>query len=186
MSYLRRLSPVVLLAFLSLFPARSAHAQAFSVYVTYAPLRASNVATGSGQETNFWANGVGGGVTVNVLPLPAISLGFDFRGSTRPGTDGADTGMAGIRLGIHPPVIRIKPYIEAAAGYLGTRSFNAASSGSTYNNHYVAYEIIGGVDYPLMRFLDLRAIEIGGGTAYNTSGTNASILTINTGLVLHF
>jgi hypothetical protein len=192
---MRRLLPAVaLLILLSVFS--TARAQILSIYGTYSPVNASNVQTGviqtsqSGlqtQYTSFWASGVGGGVTVNFLPLPIISLGMDFRGSTRPGTVGADTAMVGLKLGIHPPVIRIKPYIQGSAGYLDTRTVNVSVGGGTFNNQYITYEILGGIDYPLVHFIDLRVIEIGGGKGYNiNSGADANLFTINTGLVLHF
>jgi hypothetical protein len=173
-----------------------ARGQILSVYGTYSPVNASNVQTGvtatsagvlQTQYTSFWASGVGGGVTVNFLPLPVISLGMDFRGSTRPGTVGADTAMVGLKLGIHPPIIHIKPYIQGSAGYLDTRTVNVSGAGGTFNNQYITYEIMGGVDYPLMHFIDLRVIEIGGGKGFNIhSGADANLFTINTGLVLHF
>ena len=166
-----------------------AHGQVAMVYVTYAPIHLSNVQTGNqAQYTDFWASGVGGGVTINFLPLPVVSLGLDLRGSTKPGTVGADTAMVGLKLGIRPPVIRIKPYVQASAGYLGTRTYSTSiATNSTSNNDYITWEILGGIDYPLMHFVDFRIVEVGAGQGWNTgSGGNANIFTVNTGLVLHF
>jgi hypothetical protein len=166
-------------------------AQIFSAYVTYSPIQPSNVQTGvvngQTQYTSYWASGVGGGVTINFLPLHIINLGLDLRGSTAPGTPGADTALAGIKLSVHPPLIHIKPYIQGSGGYLGTRSTNVtpAANGGTISHNNAAWEILGGIDYPLMRFIDLRAIEIGGGKAIGTS-SDPNLFTINTGLVLHF
>ena len=177
------------IAVLVVFTAVAAHAQVASIYVTYAPTHLTNVQTGNPpQYTTYWTNGVGGGVTVNFLPLPVVSLGLDFRGSTRPGTPGADTAQAGLKLTVHPPVINVKPYVEAAAGYLDTRTVSTTTPiGSTFNGNYVTWEILGGVDYPLIHFIDLRLIEVGGGQAINTgTGVNPSLFTVNTGLVLHF
>lgn len=182
------------IAALFLLSAVAAHAQA-SVYVTYSPTHVTNVATGipSGfatqeQYTSYWASGVGGGVTFNFLPLPIFSLGLDLRGSTKPGTLGADTAMVGFKLGIHPPAIRVKPYVQASTGYLGTRTFSTSIPvGSTSNGTYIAWEILGGIDCPLMHFVDLRVIELGGGQGISTgSASNASLFTINSGLVVHF
>jgi hypothetical protein len=174
----------------------SARAQV-AVYVTSSSGHFSNVPTGvigtgnQEQYTSYWASGIGGGVTLNFLPIGPVKLGFDFRGSTRPGTTGADTAMGGIRLGINPPLIRIKPYVQASAGYVATRTVNVSSGlvGQTFTNKCPAWEILGGIDYPLMRFLDLRVIEVGGGQAYpllSSSNSNISMFTINTGVVFHF
>lgn len=179
----------VLLVALVLFTAVAARGQAASLYVTYAPIHLTNVQTGAGgQYTSYWANGVGGGITLNFLPLPVVSLGLDLRGSTRPGTVGADTATVGLKLGIHPPVLRVKPYVQASVGYLGTRTFSSSIPvGSTTNGTYITWEILGGIDYPVMHFVDLRLIELGGGQGISTgSGGNASLFTVNTGLVLHF
>ena len=194
------------LAALFLFAMVSAHAQV-ALYVTSSSDHLSSVATGSvytggsgyqEQYASFWTSGIGGGVTLNFLPLGPVKLGIDFRGSTRPGTVGADTGMAGIRLGFNPPLLRIKPYIQASGGYVGTRTVNISSSpnnpsqpvGGTFNNKYAAWEVLGGIDLPLVHFVDFRMIEVGGGAGLSIPGSsstpNISLFTIDTGLVLHF
>lgn len=115
----------VAIAAIILLSTVAAHAQV-SVYVTDSSIHLSNVATGipfvpgfvsQQQYTSYWASGVGGGVTFDFLPLPIFSLGLDLRGSTKPGTVGADYAMVGLKLGMHPPVLRIKPYVQASAGY---------------------------------------------------------------------
>lgn len=201
------------LLFLALAAAPAAHAQIVSIYGTYSPLHASNVATGSianppapgtsfssgytEQYTSFFTSGFGGGVTLGALPLGPIHLGFDLRGSTKPGTVGADTAFAGIRLGFKPPLLPIKPYVQASGGYVSTRTFNTTTTfpggapiGGTFTNKYAAYLIAAGVDYKLAPFFDLRLIEVGVGQALDvlggSSAPNATILTLNTGLVFHF
>jgi hypothetical protein len=179
-----------------------AHAQIASIYVTSSNTRFSNVETGvtfnaagdQDQYANFWSSGIGGGVTINFLPLPIVSLGLDVRGSTRPGTVGSDTALVGLKLGVHPPLIRIKPYIQASAGYVATRTVNVSTTNppvgglsGTFTNKYAAYEILGGIDYPLVHFVDARLIEIGGGKVIlNGSANSPSLFTINAGLVFHF
>jgi hypothetical protein len=201
MTSIRRLI-FALLVVLCVFADLPARAQLLNIYVTSSTLHPSNVETGvvytpatgyQNQYTNFWTSGIGGGVTVNFLPLHIVNLGLDLRGSTRPGTVGADTGMVGIKLGVHPPVIRIKPYIQASAGYVATRTVNVSNinpspggNSTTFTNKYAAYEILGGIDYPLVHFIDFRVIEIGGGKVILNGTSNPSLLTINTGLVLHF
>jgi hypothetical protein len=178
----------------------SARAQVASLYVTSSSTRFSKVQTGTmasgagyqSQYTSFWTSGIGGGVTFNFLPVGPVKLGFDLRGSTRPGTTGADTAMAGLKLAFTPPLIHIKPYVQASGGYVATRTVNvsAGGNGATFGNQYAAWEILGGVDIPLAPFLDLRAIEVGGGQGFDILGSsstpNISLFTINSGLVLHF
>ena len=193
-------------AALLLLSAVAAHAQAVSIYATsssgrYTNVQTGSVLTGSGyqeQYANFWASGIGGGVTFNFLPVGPVKLGFDFRGSTRPGTTGADTALAGFKVGFNPPLIHLKPYIQASGGYLATRTVNVSTNpsnpsqtvGGTFSNKYAAWEVLGGVDVPLASILDLRLIEIGGGTGIIVPGTanapNISLFTVNTGVVVHF
>ncbi|HEX9199059.1 MAG TPA: hypothetical protein VF865_05835 [Acidobacteriaceae bacterium] len=192
---------ILLVAILLLCSAAVVHAQAFSIYATSSSGRFSNVQTGSvlttsgfqNRYTDFWASGIGGGVTFNLIPVGPVRIGLDFRGSTRPGTTGADTAMAGVKVGFHPPVIPIKPYIQASGGYVATRTVNVSTGAplnSTFNNQYAAWEILGGVDFPLAPFLDLRVIELGGGAGTSAFGSsnspNISLFTVNSGLVLHF
>ncbi len=176
----------------------AAESQAISVYGTFSPVHASNVETGinaSNQEqfTSYWSNGFGGGVTLGLIPIGPIRLGFDFRGSTKSGLNGADTALAGLKFGIKVPLISLKPYVQASAGYLATRTANVSSGATpntTFGNQYLAYEILGGLDYPLVHFVDLRLIEIGAGQGVNVfafgSTANATIFTVNTGIVVHF
>ena len=181
----------------------AALAQILSVYGTFSPTHVSNVQTGdvytvSGyqeQYASFTSTGFGGGVTFGLVPLGPLRLGFDVRGSSKPGIDGTDTAMGGIKLGVQVPLFRVKPYIQGSVGYLATRTNNVSTVpnstqpvGGTADNKYFAYEILGGLDYPLVHFVDLRLIEVGGGQGLNVFGTNsnASLFTINTGIVLHF
>ena len=179
----------VLIASILFFLPAVLHAQV-EAYVTYSPTHLSNVESGVNssnqtQYSDYWASGIGGGVTLNFLPLPAVSLGLDLRGSTKSGTNGADTALAGLKLGVHVPGLHLKPYIEGAGGYLATRTYTPA--GTTDNNKFLAWEILGGIDDPIAHFLDWRVIELGGGQGIKTgSGPNASLFTVNTGLVVHF
>jgi hypothetical protein len=195
----------ILLAVFAVFFLAKAQAQV-AVYVTSSSGHFSNVPTGSvlangsyqEQYASYWTSGIGGGITLNVLPLGPVKLGFDFRGSTRPGTTGADTAMGGFKVGFNPPLIPLKPYIEAAGGYVATRTVNISTSptnssqtvGGTFNNKYAAWEVLGGIDYPLMKFVDLRLIELGGGRGVNIPGisgaSDLSLFTVNSGLVVHF
>lgn len=198
-----------LLAALATAPA-AAHAQLFEAYATFSPTRASNVQTGSvlsggayvNQYTSFFVPAVGGGVTLNAIAFGPIRLGFDLRGSTKPGTNGIDTGLFGVKLAVKPPLLRVKPYVQLSGGYVGTRTnnvstvFNGATytTGGTFNNSYAAFEGLAGVDVPLVPFFNYRVVEVGVGKGYKTGPSLASIqtsndltfLTISTGIVFHF
>ena len=186
----------------SLFTSSRAHGQV-TAYVTFSPTHLSGVRDGNTANpsagntyatTSFWTPGVGGGVTLTVLPLGPVKLGLDLRGSTKPGTNGSDTAMLGVKLGANLPLVRFKPYVQASGGYLGTRTriASGARAGTAASDRFIAYEVLGGVDYSLVPFFDWRLIEVGGGRGYNIgSATNAgnyqvTLFTINTGLVFHF
>jgi hypothetical protein len=195
----------LLLAVLAPLFVACAHAQV-AIYVTSSSDHLTDVQTGSvltsgnyqEQYASYWTSGIGGGVTFNFLSLGPVKLGFDRRGSTHPDTVGADTAMGGVKVGFNPPLIHLKPYVEAAGGYVGTRTVNISTSasdpsqpvGGTFSNKYAAWEILGGIDYPLIKFVDLRLAEVGGGAGVNVPGIPdgpcISLFTVNTGLVLHF
>ncbi len=182
-----------------LFAAPLAHAQIVSVYGTFAPVRISNLvngstSTGASSTTSIWTPGFGVGATFNVIPLGPIRLGLDIRGSEKPGNNGSDLILAGPRLDVHLPLLRFHPYIEAAGGYLRTRTSLVNSplpTGTQETANFAAYEVLGGIDYRAIPFFDLRLIEIGGGQGYSFSGSagsgkNVSLFTISTGVVFHF
>ena len=190
---------------IALAAATTARAQVLSVYATSTNMRASNVQTGvigsTNQYTSFFTSGIGGGITLGALPLGPIHLGFDLRGSTKPGVNGFDTALGGLRLGIKPPLIKLKPYVQASVGYVATRTTNlttvtsgstTTTPGGTFTNQYIAYQAFAGVDYPILPILDFRIVEIGAGQGFSTGLTfssnagNISLFNINTGLVLHF
>jgi len=198
-----------LLTLAVLASASAAHAQIAEAYATANFTHLSNVQvagfTSSGVTSDFYKSitpvGIGGGITYNFLQLPFVKLGLDARGSTRPGINGADTALGGIKLTVSPPRLKPKFFIEGAAGYLATRvdstgTYTAGTGSVTSigqeNNKFALYEIIGGVDYPLIHFIDFR-VEAGGGSGFgfdsifgNSLGGYPHVFTANTGIVVHF
>ena len=145
--------------------------------------------------SDYWANGVGGGVTFTPIHAGPLSLGLDLRGSTSRQKQGADTILVGIKAGFKLPLISLKPYLQGSGGYVGTRSTTTLGPpimlGGTVNRTFYAYELLGGLDFAILPHLDLRLIEIGGGQGYYHSSSSSSIpninlLTVNTGVVVHF
>lgn len=184
-----------------------ADAQLLSVYGTFSPVHASNVQTGSTyssttgytpQYTGFWVPAFGGGVTLNFLNLHVVKLGLDVRGSTKPGTTGADTAEVALRLGFQPPLLRLKPYVQGGVGYLATRTINTSTNstgtgqvGGTFSNDYATFGFHAGVDRPLIPFLDFRVVELGFAHAFDSGistarSSSANTFSISTGLVAHF
>lgn len=173
----------------------TARAEVISVYGTFSPLRVSNVPNGNTTTGTYWAQGVGGGITLTPFHLGPVSLGLDLRGSTARQRQGADTLLAGIKLGGKLPLIPFKPYVQASGGYLGARPTflggPAPIAGTSPNVGFWVYEFLGGVDFALLPHLDVRLIEVGGGQGYYKSGLvsgtpSISFVTVNTGVVIHF
>jgi len=211
---MRRL--VLILLAISIFPV-FAHAQGMSIYFTSVNTRFSNVQNGqnynntTGTYTNLfttsWPPEFGGGITFNAAKAGPLNLGLDLRGSTNHSNTGADTAMAGPRLALRVPVLHIKPYVEAAGGYVATRTLGSVTNGTggtttvttgvPITNQYAGWEIFGGVDVPIFPRVDFRAVEFGGGKAYlanagisninfNNVNTQISLISIDTGIVVRF
>ena len=187
------------LPLLALLIGSAAHAQVISLYGTFSDTHLTNLVTGSTGNpsvtttTSHFTPGFGLGATFGFLPIGPIHLGLDVRGSSKPGNDGSDLILVGPRLAVKLPVIRLKPYIQASGGYLRTRTTLINSplpAGTQDTATFAAYEIIGGIDYPLLPILDFRVIELGGGQGVSAFGSgnghNTSLFTVNSGLVLHF
>jgi len=179
----------------------AAHSQMVAVYATVSPSHLSNVESGAvytvtgynEQTASYWSTGFGGGVTLSAVPVGPVRIGFDFRGSTKPGSTGMQSALFGVKVGIHLPALRVHPYVQASAGYLAAETTNVSTPagqttgtiGGVFSNKYAAYEVMGGIDYPLVGPLDFRVVEVGVGHGA-LSSYDPTFITINTGLVLHF
>jgi hypothetical protein len=176
----------------ALLCAPALHAQAVELYGTVSVPRISGAPTGSGTQTSsYWAPGIGGGATFNVVPIGPVRLGLDLRGSTKPTANGISTVLAGAKLALKIPAVSLKPYVEAAGGYLGTNTHLGSpfAPGSTHKTTYAGYEVLAGADSPLAPFLNLRILEVGAGKGYQASGPGSStitLFTLSSGLVFHF
>jgi hypothetical protein len=202
---MRRFLPLLLLLI-----APALHAQVIAIYGTFSPAHLSNVesgavysATAPGGYTeataSYWSPGFGLGATFNFIPAGPIRLGLDVRASAKPGTQTADSALVGLKLGIRPPLLKFKPYLQGSFGYLNTQTPNVSNLTTTtttsttttvslpgsLSTKYAAYEILGGVDYPLLGPLDVRIVEIGVGGGLGST-YNPTFVTVNSGLVLHF
>ena len=193
----------VLLTLLFTLPT-AAYSQALAIYGTFSPAHLSNVQTGAvysatggyvNQTASYWSSGFGGGVTANFLPIGPLRIGFDLRGSVKPGSIGANYALFGFKVGVHPPVLKIRPYGQFSVGYLSSSTNNVSTPagqttgtiGGIFGNKYAAWEVVGGLDYPLLSHLDVRVLELGVGGALSVGGNyNPTLFTVNSGLVVHF
>jgi hypothetical protein len=191
-----KLGLVFLFCLLLLVPA--AHGQQFGAYINPIATRISNSTADSGPfaflgngETSrtFWGATFGG--YADAVRKNA-DLGVDVRDSIV-GANNAhlNSFLLGLRVVIKPTEGAIKPYVEVLGG--------AANSKSPYSGVHVTrgqYGAVGGVDYPLNRVVDFRAVEVGYGSAATVSSSTvggsqtsipaARLLSVSTGLVFRF
>ncbi len=127
---------------------------------------------GSGSSGKLY----GGTVGLYSTPwhAPVVSAGFDVRGEFLHGNgQSLDSGLAGLRVAVHPPVFPLKPYVEALGGVGRADVANATSTNAQYR-------IVGGIDWTILPRIDWRVVEFSGG---EISG-GASPRVLSTGLVL--
>jgi hypothetical protein len=144
------------------------------------------------QETSL--NGGKFGVYDDFVHLGPLRLGADLRGDVlTSNTLRYRSVLAGARLAVKPPILPIKPYLQASVGFGGTQSkgpFAAGISAPGYNGKFL-YQVLGGLDYTLIPHIDLRAIELGYGRETGTNGTtgnnpSSSLFLLSAGAVVRF
>jgi hypothetical protein len=88
-------------------------------------------------------------------------------------------GLLGMRLAIAPPILPLKPYIQAEVG--GTSTNYGVQSNRALN---FAYQVQGGVDWTVFPHVDVRG-EYGAGKALgNIGGTSTTLQEFGAGIVL--
>jgi len=146
---MKRHLPTALAAILCFLFASSAHAQ-IGIYGQFNGTHDPNVG---------WYNGLTFGGYDDVLHDGPLHLGFDLRAGFAGGSQHSyHSFLFGPRLAIKPPVLPIKPYIQAEIGFGGTKY--TGRSGGSYDNHFQS-GIIGGLDYTILPRIDVRIPEIG-------------------------
>ena len=135
-----------------------------------------------------WYKGFAGGVYGNFLKAGPVHLGLDLRGSFQAGDQyGYRNFLVGPRLEIKPPLLPIKPYIQASVG-VGGNEYNGTSRLQTHYSSKLQYGFIAGLDYVLIPHLDLRLAEVGYlRMSAITSGPPApaiNLVTVGAGIVL--
>jgi len=111
--------------------------------------------------------------------LKLVSAGVDFRGSFVSGTGNTSvqTGLAGLRIAIHPQVLPIVPYGELLIGI----SHYALGTGLAANTDFATAAVVG-VDHALVPRVDWRVLEISYGRV--NANTPFNPVTYSTGLVV--
>jgi hypothetical protein len=135
-----------------------------------------------------WYKGFTGGAYANFLKAGPIHLGLDLRGSFGDGDQyGYRNFLVGPRFEVKPPLLPIKPYIQASVG-VGGNEYNGTSRLQTHYSDKLQYGFIGGLDYVLIPHVDLRVAEVGYlRMSAITSGTPApaiNLVSVGAGIVL--
>lgn len=127
---------------------------------------------------SFWTAGGTFGIYDDFARLGPVHLGADLRSSIL-NTHGRKLGSAlgGIRFVIKPPVLPLRPYLQASVG-AGSTNFGANSNTTTG----FQYQVFGGLDFTFFPHLDWRVAEVGGG-GLRINGNNYPVTTISTGIV---
>jgi hypothetical protein len=203
--------PLAVLALALSASSQTAHAQA-DVYGMFTTDRLSGIQSSpilpAGVAYNDYVNPLGftGGGFYDFKTFGPVRLGIDLRGSTtnthrgaQVTSDGAGShiysGLAGVRGSFHVYKPYIKPYVQASAG-VGRSNYGVLSNAGLYN--YVRpgvqtvsnleYHGYAGLDLSFASFADWRVFELGAGAlnSFGSASHTYPILSISTGVVLHF
>ena len=121
----------------------------------------------------------------NFLGAGPLKLGGDARffvqssGNSNAFGNQLRGGLVGMRLALNPPILPLKPYIQAEVG--GASTNYGIQSNRALN---FAYQVQGGVDWTIFPHLDVRG-EYGVGKALgNIGGTGTTPQEFGAGIVL--
>jgi hypothetical protein len=135
-----------------------------------------------------WYRGFTGGAYGNFLHIGPAGIGLDLRGTYATGDQyGYRNFLIGPRLEAKPPLLPIRPYIQASVGG-GGNEYNGTSRLQTHYSSKLQYGFIGGLDYLLIPHVDLRVAEVGylRMTAVTSGSPSPAInlVTLGAGIVL--
>jgi hypothetical protein len=162
---------------LCLFTLPAAHAQTG----LYGGFNAAKV----NYPSDKWAYGGLFGIYSEFAKVPPLRAGADLRFSIiRPDSNTTlFSTLIGPRVAFHPPALSLTPYAEILIG-LGRYSFgNNVGSASKFE-----YEVLGGVDRPLVPHLEWRVVEFSYArlATVKRQSQRLTMETITTGVVLRF
>lgn len=189
-----------LLAALAVLAMATGVAQAqIGIYATPAFARISNsnpdtgvfAFLGDGNTSRIF-KGASFGIYDDFIHTPRIDAGVDIRaGFLRGGGAQFSDFLLGARVVYKPETLHIKPYAELLGGVGGSKPAHNPRSVSKG-----LYSISAGVDYPLSKHVDFRAIEIGYSSVQTINSStvttqadafpSSKLLNFSTGFVFHF
>lgn len=134
-----------------------------------------------------WYKGFTLGGYGNMLNAGPIHLGVDLRGSYQTTTNYHYRNfLIGPRLEVKPPLLPLRPYVQAEVGFGGS-TFTGPATSNHYNNK-LQYGVLGGIDFTVLPHIDLRVPEVGylrmTGVSSNGTVPNTNLLAVGVGLVV--
>ena len=139
----------------------------------------------------FW--GIDYGIYYDFAHSNSIRLGVDLRGSDLHANNGALKDLlVGLRVSGQPFASKVRPYAQLSIGAGYTKApASAISIGK------VQFRAFGGLDYPIGKHVDFRAVEVGYGTLQTISSSTvgnggniaipaSTMLSVSSGLVFRF
>ncbi len=128
--------------------------------------------------SGYWVAGGGFGIYDDFTHLGPVHVGADIRGTILNSKGRKlNSGLVGVRFAFKPPVLPLRPYLQAS---VGGGSTNYGANSATHSG--LQYQFFGGLDYTFLPRLDWRIIEYGGG-GLRISGANYPVQSISTGIV---
>ncbi len=185
------------LALASLFASTTSHAQV-GLYLNPVATHVHIGTADSGvfsflgdNTTSRWFGGVDFGGYYDFFHAEKFDAGVDLRESILHGNNAAlNEFSVAARIAGKPVRYGIRPY-----GQLGIGAGSTHAPHSTITTTKITWAVTGGLDYPIAKHVDFRAIELSYGTLQtmssqieraNTSIPSASLFTLSSGLVFRF
>jgi len=189
---LRSLVPALILSLSTI-----AHAQV-GLYMNPIAIHVTNPQVDTGafaflgeNSTSQMFYGVNFGGYYNFHHTKPVDIGFDMRDSiVRHDGASLNSFLVGLRVSGKPGSFPVKLYVQPMFG-----SGTSKSEFTTIHKTNFEYSVLAGVDYPLRKHIDFRAIELGYGSVSTVSSANfgglipipaAHLVTISTGFVFYF
>ncbi len=157
---MKRNTLTVVTLLIVLFATSSTHAQ-LGIYGEY---NATHIpATSFTGTTAGWYQGFTGGAYYNLLHVGPVGIGLDARGGYGKGQGhGYRNFLFGPRFDVKPPLLPIRPYIQASVGFGGVDvHYSGPPAPETHYTNKLQYGLLGGVDFTLIPHIDLRLPELG-------------------------
>ncbi len=187
-------SLLLALAFTLTIPAARAQTGVYinpiAIHISNSTRDTSSFAFLGQNSTAQWFYGASIGGYYEVTHTPKLDLGLDVRDMIVNGNSAVlNSFLAGARIAGHPSKYGVRPYLEPVVGVGTSRS---ALNPLHYSK--LQYGVFAGLDYPIHRHVDFRAIEVGYGSVLTVNGLNfqgvlypsSQLITISSGLVFRF